>query len=67
MATRQILRFRPDLPIIAQTAYAFNEDDAKAMECGCVECITKPINFNDLTRFMNKYLAVKRDKSYVDS
>lgn len=60
-ATRQILKFRPDLPIIAQTAYAFTDDNVKAMECGCVECITKPINFNDLTRFLNKYLAVKHD------
>jgi len=60
-ATRQILQFRSDLPIIAQTAYAFTDDNVKALECGCVECITKPINFGDLMRLMNKHLTAKLD------
>jgi len=62
-ATRQILRFRPDLPIIAQTAYAFADDNNKAIESGCLECIHKPIKGDDLIRLVNNYLVVKCDKS----
>lgn len=47
-ATRQILKFRNNLPIIAQTAYAFSEDKVKALECGCVDFITKPLKVKHL-------------------
>lgn len=43
-ATREIKKFRPELKIIAQTAYAFESDRRKAIEAGCDDFIVKPLN-----------------------
>jgi PAS domain S-box-containing protein len=43
-ATKQIKTMRPELKIMAQTAYASENDKNKAIQCGCVDVITKPIN-----------------------
>ena len=43
-ATRQIRQFNKDVIIIAQTAYAFSGDREKAIEAGCNDYISKPIN-----------------------
>jgi two-component system, sensor histidine kinase and response regulator len=56
-ATRNILKFRGDLPIIAQTAYGFSDDRQKALECGCVDYISKPIKSSILYEMLNKHLA----------
>jgi PAS domain S-box-containing protein len=50
MATRKIKQVRPQLPVIAQTAYSSSEDKAKALNAGCDDYITKPLNKNDLLR-----------------
>jgi PAS domain S-box-containing protein len=42
-ATRQIKRLRPELPVIAQTAYSFAEEKEKALLAGCDDYISKPI------------------------
>jgi CheY-like chemotaxis protein len=42
-ATKQIKGFMPNLPIIAQTAYFTEIDKCKALECGCIDFISKPI------------------------
>ncbi|MBI9036223.1 MAG: response regulator [Bacteroidales bacterium] len=55
-ATRQIRRFNKNVPIIAQTAYAFVGDRKKAMNAGCTDYITKPIKKDDLLKMMYKYL-----------
>ncbi len=47
-ATRRIKKIRPDLPIIAQTAYAMQEDRKKAMQAGCDGYISKPIITTEL-------------------
>lgn len=41
-ATRQIRKFMPKVPIIAQTAYASENDKEKALDCGCTDFISKP-------------------------
>ena len=43
-ATRNIRQFNKDLIIIAQTAFAFSGDKEKAIESGCNDYISKPIN-----------------------
>jgi len=42
-ATRQIRKFNKEVIIIAQTAYALSGDRKKAIEAGCNDYITKPI------------------------
>lgn len=55
-ATEQIKLMRPDLPTIAQTAYTSEADREKALEAGCVDFISKPIDRNELFGMINKYL-----------
>jgi PAS domain S-box-containing protein len=54
-ATRKIKQQFPDLPVIAQTAYAMNEDRVKAFEAGCDDYITKPIKRGELLALIEKY------------
>jgi len=54
-ATRQIRQFNKDVIIIAQTAYAFHDDKEKAIEAGCNNYITKPINKTMLTELIKSY------------
>jgi len=42
-ATRMIKKEKPNLPIIAQTAYAMEEDRYRCLEAGCDDYIVKPI------------------------
>jgi CheY-like chemotaxis protein len=56
-ATRQIKTMRPQLPVIAQTAYAMQDDEYKALQAGCNDYISKPIDANKLIGLMKKYLS----------
>lgn len=47
-ATRIIRKIRPDLPLVAQTAYAYTEDKEKCFNAGCVDYLTKPITSKKL-------------------
>ncbi len=42
-ATHEIKNIRPELPVIAQTAFALSDDLQKALEAGCDDYIAKPI------------------------
>lgn len=42
-ATKQIKKFKPNLPIIAQTAYSTEVDRNKALASGCTDFVGKPI------------------------
>jgi len=55
-ATRKVKEFRKDLPVIAQTACAYNEDKIKCFEAGCDDYISKPINKDVLYDIMKKQL-----------
>jgi signal transduction histidine kinase len=55
-ATTEIRKIKPDLNIIAQTAYSTASDKLKAMNSGCTGFISKPINKNELLTLVNKYL-----------
>ena len=57
-ATRQIRAFNPDVPIIAQTAYALSGDNEKAMAAGCNNYITKPIKKEELLAKIGMYLEI---------
>ncbi len=53
-ATRKIRKFNKKSVIIAQTAYAFEEDMEKAIEAGCDHYIAKPIKKNDLLKLISE-------------
>jgi len=55
-ATREIKKIYPNLPIIAQTAFAMSDDRTKALEAGCDDYLAKPIRSKDLLDTVNKYL-----------
>jgi PAS domain S-box-containing protein len=55
-ATKLIKQIRPELPIIAQSAYAFNEDIEKAKDAGCDDHLSKPILSAKLHKILVKYL-----------
>jgi PAS domain S-box-containing protein len=56
-AARQIKKIKPNLKIIAQTAYASGDDKKKAFETGCVDYISKPIKQDTLLNMIQKHLS----------
>jgi len=55
-ATREIKKQKPDLPIIAQTAYAAEDDRRKAFDTGCSDYISKPLKSKLLLDMIKKQL-----------
>ncbi|MGF7141535.1 response regulator [Roseimarinus sediminis] len=56
-ATRQIREFNKEVVIIAQTAFALSGDREKAIEAGCNDYISKPINKTKLQTLIQKYFG----------
>lgn len=54
-ATRKIREFNTEVIIIAQTAYALNGDNEKAIEAGCNSYISKPVSHITLKRLINSH------------
>ncbi len=54
-ATRKIKAKHPEIPVIAQTAYAMNEDITMILEAGCSDCLVKPIKPDEVLSLINKY------------
>jgi PAS domain S-box-containing protein len=54
-ATRQIRQFNKDVVIVAQTAFGLSGDREKAIEAGCNDFISKPINKAELLSLIQKY------------
>ena len=55
-ATKLIKQIRPDLPVIAQTAYAYTEEKNKIILAGCDDYLTKPIDDEKLKELLIRYL-----------
>ncbi len=54
-ATQEIKKYRPELPVIATTAYATQEEKEKALEAGCDEYLSKPVKKEELFALLEKY------------
>ena len=54
-ASRQIKAMDSSIPILAITAYTSSEDKQRALDAGCDEFITKPVNKEQLTEKLAKY------------
>jgi len=57
-ATKLIKKMRPNLPVIAQTAYAMPYDLENCLKAGCDDYITKPIDMQELLEKISKFLLI---------
>lgn len=55
-AALKIREFNKTVPIIAQSAHAFSNDKIRALESGCNNYISKPVNRSILLGLINKYM-----------
>ncbi|MDD5275745.1 MAG: MASE3 domain-containing protein [Methylovulum sp.] len=55
-ATRLILEFAPDMPIVGQTANAFAEDKTDCLAAGMVDHLAKPISIDALVATILKHV-----------
>jgi CheY-like chemotaxis protein len=62
-ATRLIKKIRPNLPIVAQSAFAMNNDCEKAKEAGCDDYITKPVLKPVLMESIHRLIGIEKPLS----
>jgi len=55
-ATREIKKIRPEVPVIAVTAYALSGDREDILAAGCNDYLAKPIKMEELHEMVNKFL-----------
>ncbi len=55
-ATRELRKIRADIPIIAQTAFIFEDDKDIILEAGCDACLIKPIRKEHLLTVMSGFI-----------
>jgi len=55
-ATRQIKEMCPEIPVIAQTAYAMDGDRERSLQAGCDDYISKPINLKEFIELIAKFI-----------
>ncbi len=55
--TKRFKSINPDVVIIAQTAYASEDDRIRCLEAGCDDYISKPINRDNLFLLLDKYFC----------
>ena len=55
-ATKKIKKDKPELKIIAQTAYASVDEKQKSLDAGCSDYMSKPTQQNLLISMVCKYL-----------
>lgn len=58
-ATRTLRKQFPDIPIIAQTAYASPEEKKNCLDAGCNDYIAKPIQMQKLYKLIRQYLRTE--------
>lgn len=55
-ATRMIKQMRPELPVIAQTAFALSTDEEMVYEAGCDDYLTKPITKKNFMACLSRHM-----------
>jgi signal transduction histidine kinase/CheY-like chemotaxis protein len=56
-ATRQIRESKPDLPIVALTAYAMTGERERSLDSGCNEYLSKPVSPKELLAVVTRFLV----------
>jgi len=59
-ATKHIRTIRSEIPIIAQTAFIFEDDKDIIIEAGCDACLIKPIRRDHLITVMSSFIKPLR-------
>ncbi|MCD4832715.1 MAG: response regulator [Bacteroidales bacterium] len=59
VATRQIKKINPSIPIIAVTAYAHSQGIIDCFNSGCDEFIAKPFDIKRIIKVVENYLVFK--------
>ncbi len=60
LAATRAIRSDPeikDIPVIAVTSYAMQDDEKKAKEAGCNDYISKPIDQKSFLKTINQYIV----------
>ena len=57
-ATQKIREISKEVPIVALTAYAYDSDRDLALEVGCNDFITKPLDRMNLIEIAKKYTSL---------
>jgi two-component system sensor histidine kinase/response regulator len=55
-ATRTIRKTNQDIPVIALTAYAFEDDKENSIKAGCNAYLSKPVKIEQLSEILSTYL-----------
>jgi len=55
-ATREIKKIHPEIPIIAQTAYAMENDERLSLAAGCNSYLSKPIKAAKLMETLSTFI-----------
>lgn len=54
--TRYVKSIRPDIPVVIQSARAFETDREMSMDAGCDSFIAKPFRPEELLGFISHYM-----------
>jgi len=57
-ATRMIKKIRPELTVIAVSAYAYYDDEEKALAAGCDDFLSKPFEKSELIRTLSRHICL---------
>ncbi len=57
--TAEIRKINRQVPIIIQTAFAFEEEHLKSLQAGCNAFLTKPIKQKDLLNVIDPFLKIE--------
>ena len=63
-AIKMIREIRPDLPIVAQTAFSSNNDKERVIAAGFNDFLSKPINKEALEEIINKQKRIKESLNF---
>jgi len=55
-ATKIIKKYKPEIPVIIQTAYAMPDEKKRGFESGCDEYLEKPVRQTDLLKVIKKFI-----------
>ena len=56
-ATKLIKEIKPEIPVLAQTAYTLFDDRERCITAGCDDYMVKPINSSVLVNKINRFLS----------